>query len=227
MLNWTEQTVARETADDPRYQRVRLQLVEALLSLAAERPAESISVSELTSAAGVSRAAFYGHATSPASLLAEILIEELRPGFEAVAVRMQQPGADYIELWRQVYLNLLEHVAEHQGVYQVLTSRESAVSSALTSFFERTASVYVNAIEVQLVGFRDAELWRAMAITQQAHNMISVARAWIQTGMAASPNTVVDTYLTLAPPWQLARADADGRISLRRSRSLGRSEHSE
>lgn len=219
--------MARETADDPRYQRVRQQLVEALLTLASQRPAESISVSELAAEAGVSRATFYGHATSPASLLAEILIEELRPGFEAVALRMQEPGADYIGLWREIYLNLLEHVAEHQGVYQVLTSRESAVSSALTSFFERTASVYVNTIELQLEGARDADLWRAMAITQQAHNMISVTRAWIQTGMTASPNAVVDTYLTLAPPWQLARADAEGHISLRRSRSLGRVQQSE
>ncbi len=39
----------------------------------------------------------------------------------------------------------------------------------------------------------------AMAISQQAHNMIAVIRAWIVTGMAESPEQVVDVYLTLAP----------------------------
>jgi AcrR family transcriptional regulator len=214
--------VARTTSDDPRYQRVRQRLVEAVLDLAQYRPAESISVSELVAAAGVSRAAFYGHAPSPASLLADVLIAELRPELDDLADQMTLPNADYVGLWRQIYLALLEHVGAHREVYRVISSQESSVSSALTAFFEQAASRYVQAIKAQLDGPPLTPLWEAMAITQQAHNMLSVIRAWILTDLADSPAEVVNTYLTLAPPWQLARADATGHISLRRTRALVR-----
>lgn len=207
--------------DDPRYRRVRIRLVAALLDLAGAKPAEDISVSELTVAAGVSRATFYGHANSPAGLLAEVLVSELRPELDAMAEQMAHPNSDYVLLWRRIYLTLLEHVREHGDVYRVLSSRESSVSSALTSYFEEAAGKYVHAIEKQLAGPPVTDLWKEMAVTQQAHNMLSVVHAWIRTGMVDPPETVVDTYLTLAPPWQLARADEDGVISLRRNRALG------
>ncbi len=209
----------RTPADDPRYQRVRQRLVDTLLELAGSRPAETITVSELTAAAGVSRAVFYSHASSPASLLAEVLISELQPDLDLLAEQMGRPDADYVELWRRIYRTLLKHVGEHRAVYEVLTSHESAVSSALSSYFEQAARRYVLAVTSRFEGPPVTELWTTMAINQQAHNMVAVIRAWITTGLAESPEAVVDTYLTLAPPWQLARSDG-GSISLRRNRSL-------
>lgn len=210
----------RPTAHDPRYRRVRQLLVDALLELAGSRPAETITVAELTATAGVSRAAFYGHSTSPARLLADVLIDELRPRLDILAEQMGQDHADYVELWRAIYIALLQHVGSHHAVYEVLTAHESAVSSALTSYFEEAASRYVQAVTSRLAGPPVSELWTVMAVSQQAHNMIAVIHAWILTGMRDAPEDVVEVYLTLAPPWQLARPDADGRISLRRIRSL-------
>lgn len=211
----------RSTSDDPRYRRVRQQLTAALLDLAGTRPAETIAVSELTAAAGVSRAAFYGHAASPAALLADVLIEELQPRFDDLAEQMSRPGADYVGIWREMYLALLDHVGEHRAVYEILTSHESAVSSALTSYLEHASRCCVVAVTSRFEGPPPTELWTSMAINQQAHNMLAVIRAWIGTGLSDPPETVVDTYLTLAPPWQLARSE-DGPISLRRVRSLRR-----
>ncbi len=211
--------MSRTPSDDPRYRRVRAQLVSALLALASTRPAETISVAELAADAGVSRATFYAHSTSPAALLAETLIDELRPRLDALAEQMSQPSADYIGLWRRIYQGLLEHVRDHRGVYEVMTSRESTVSSALTTYFEEASSRYVHAITGLLAGPPVAPLWVAMAIAQQAHSMVAVIHAWLVTGMTDPPERVVDVYMTLAPPWQLARAGADGTITLRRSRS--------
>lgn len=215
----------RPTAHDPRYRRVRQLLVAALLELAGTRPAETITVAELTASAGVSRAAFYGHASSPARLLAEVLIGELRPRLDTLAEQMGRDQADYVELWRSIYLALLEHVGRHAAVYTVLTAHESAVSSALTSYFEEAASRYVEAMNARLAGPPLGELWTVMAVSQQAHNMIAVIHAWILTGLRDSPEHVVEVYLTLAPPWQLARPDADGRVSLKRIRSLEAHRH--
>ncbi len=211
--------MTRTPADDPRYQRVRQQLVTALLELAGARPAESITVAELAAAAGVSRATFYAHGTSPAALLADTLIAELRPRLDALAEQMDHPGADYAGLWRRIYQEVLEHVLDHRAIYEVLTARQSAVSSALTRYFEEAAGRYVHAIARVMTGPPAPPLWTAMAISVQAHTMIAVIHAWITTGMTAAPEEVVDSYLTLAPPWQLARPDADGTITLRRSRA--------
>jgi AcrR family transcriptional regulator len=199
---------------------VRQQLVDALLELAGSRPAESISVAELTAAADVSRASFYGHSSSPARLLADTLIAELRPSLDTLAEQMGRQDADYVELWRSIYVALLRHVRAHRAVYEVLTEHESSVSSALTSYFEEAASRYVHAVTARLAGPPVSELWTVMAVSQQAHNMIAVIRAWILTGLRDRPEDVVEVYLTLAPPWQLARPDADGTISLRRTRAL-------
>mgnify|MGYP000965533580 CR=1 FL=1 len=69
----------RVTEEDPRYLRVRASLVSALFELAAEVPADEISVSQLASAAGVSRTTFYSHSSSPAQLLADTLVDRLAP----------------------------------------------------------------------------------------------------------------------------------------------------
>lgn len=212
--------MGRNRADDPRFQRVRRQLADALLELAASRPAESITVSELAAAAGVSRASFYAHATSPAGLLTDLLIAELKPELDDLAGQMAHTGADYVELWRRIYLVLLAQVRRYRGVYTIVTAHESAVSSALTAYFEAAARPYVEAITSHLEGPPVSELWIEMALHQQAHNMMAVIRAWIVTGLVDSPEAVVDTYFTLAPPWQLARANEQGMISLRRIRSM-------
>lgn len=59
-----------------------------------------------------------------------------------------------------------------------------------------------------------------MAISQQVYNLVAVVVAWLRTGMEESPESVVNTYLTLAPPWQLARFEDGGTLSLKRSRAV-------
>ncbi len=214
----SQRSPSRDSTDDPRYRRVRQQLVGALLRMAGQQPAQSISVKELTAAAGVSRASFYAHASTPAGLLAETLIAELRPGLTQLSGEFGRAGADHGALWRRTYLALLDHVAEHREVYRVISSGESPVSSALTRFFEEVTGGYVQVVAAHLVAPPATPLWRTMATTQQAHSMLAVVHAWILTGFADAPDDVVDTYLSLAPPWQLARADASGQISLHRAR---------
>ena len=213
--------MARDTRDDPRYRRVRQRLVHALFDLAGSRAAEDIAVSELAAAAGVSRASFYTHATTPAGLLADALIDELRPGLVGLAAEFDH-AAEHAAVWRRIYLLLLQHVAGHRDVYRVIALHESSVSAALTSFFEELTAGFVDLVMVQLDDLPFRPLWRAMAIGQQAHSMLAVIQAWVRTGFEEAPEVVVETYLTLAPPWQLARADEQGHITLRRTRVLSR-----
>ena len=211
--------MARERSDDPRYIALRAKLVATLLELAASTPAEKISVSQLTSAAGVSRTTFYSHADSPADLLAQVLVGKLQPRLAHMTELMRHPNRSYTELWRQIYLVLLDHVQAHREIYSVITEGNSTVFQALISCFQDAANSYVDEISAHLSGDELTPLWKAMAAQQQMHNMIAVIRAWMATDMADSPETVVDVYMTLAPPWQLAKLDEPGRIDLRRRHS--------
>lgn len=206
---------------DPRFRRVRERLIRVILDMAGSRPPESISVSELTTAAGVSRAVFYAHATSPASLLADALIAEIEPSLQASLDQLALPNADYVALWRQIYLDLLEHGRAHEAVFRMITEHESSVYSMLIAYLEAATEPCIRVILTHIDGPEPSPLWTRIAVSQQAHNMMSVLRAWLLTDLADPPDAVVDTYLTLAPPWQLGRADAEGHISLRRTRSLG------
>lgn len=212
--------MTREPSADPRYVRVRAALVEALMRLASQTPADQIAVRDLTTQAGVSRQAFYGHADSPARLLAQTLIGELEPVISALGEAIADPEARYERVWRDAYRAVLDHVRGHADVYRVMVTSNSAVFAVVVSAFEAPARIYVTAIAAALESGAPGELWVEMAVQQQTSNLGAVIRAWISTDMVDDPATVVDTYMTLAPPWQLLRRDTRGRISMRRARSL-------
>ncbi|WP_368497542.1 TetR/AcrR family transcriptional regulator [Herbiconiux sp. A18JL235] len=108
---------------DPRYERTQRQLRRAVYELAAEHPVGDIAVAELCRAAGVTRDTFYRHATSPTTLLAEALGEELTTAIEAVrdehAARLA-PGErlDGEALMRHSERTLLVHLRTHARVYR-------------------------------------------------------------------------------------------------------------
>ncbi|MCI5825272.1 MAG: TetR/AcrR family transcriptional regulator [Arcanobacterium sp.] len=201
--------------------RTRLALRSAIFELAATKRAEDITVSELTSAAGVSRGAFYSHATSPAELLAKSLIHEIKPSFSAIGSLLSESHHNYMLRWRSIYVQLFEHVRQHSGIYQhiFLSKPESIVLGHLSAYLREAVGSYVH----EFVGFSDelvSDLWISMAIEQQVHNTIAMLTSWIELGMEASPETAVNTFMSLAPPWQFAKFGDDGRIRLRRTHAL-------
>lgn len=210
----------RRPEDDPRYQRVRARLVGALLDLAATKPAEAIAVSELTSAAGVSRTTFYKHADSPAQLLASHLIDQIAPVMEPMTTLLETAEQDYLLRWRDITVDVLENVRSNRQIYGHVFGGEgeSVVLAILTRYFERIYGGYVEDFAEHVVDETPTDLWKAMATSQQVHNLIAVISSWLRTGMVDSPEGVVSTYMSLAPPWQLAKFSPSGHTSLRRNR---------
>lgn len=210
----------RRPEDDPRFQRVRTQLINAVVELAAVKPAEAISVSELTAKAGVSRTTFYKHADSPAQLLARHLISQLRPVMDPLASLLKDTGDHYLLRWHDITVDLLEHVRENAGIYsQVFVGEgQSVVLGILTRYFEGIYSEYVEDFAAHVSDEPPTELWKVMATSQQVHNLIAIIGSWLRTDMEATPEVVVSTYMSLAPPWQLAKFSPSGQTSLRRNR---------
>ncbi len=210
----------RRPEDDPRFQRVRDQLVRAVTELAAEKPAEQITVSELTAKAGVARTTFYKHAESPAQLLASHLIRQIRPKIEPLATLLDDAGADYLLRWREIMIELLEYARANEQIYSRIFSvdGQSVVLAMLSAYFEQVFGEYVESFVQHVDGGMPSQLWVTMAISQQVHNLIAIIGSWLRTGMEESPEAVVSTYMSLAPPWQLAKFSPSGRTSLRRNR---------
>ena len=214
--------MAREARADPRYVRVRSALVESLFVLAGSTPPEAISVSDLSAAAGVSRQAFYGHATSPAALLVETLAGELEEVVDVLVGHLRDVAYPFERAWREAYKAVLDHVSSHASVYAEMVESHSRVFNAVVGIFQDPARVFVEAVAEALDSEAPDRLWIEMAVEQQVANLGAVIRAWVATGMHEDVEQVVDTYMTLAPPWQLARRDASGHITMRRARALRR-----
>lgn len=207
----------RRPADDPRFQRVRHKLIEAVLSLGAQKPAEQITVSELTEQAGISRTTFYKHAESPASLLADHLIEELRPLVGPIVGLLDDTGPGYLLRWRQIHLDLLRHVADNRDVYEQVFAGpgQSVVLSMISNYFGSVFDAFVREFTRHVEGPVPSELWVTMASIQQVHNTIVMLSAWLRTGMVEDPDVVVATYVSLVPPWQVARFSDAGLTTLK------------
>ncbi len=206
--------------DDPRFQRVRRQLIEAVTELAAEKPAEDISVSELTAKAAIARTTFYKHADSPAQLLADHLIRQIQPKIEPLTTLLNDADTHYLLRWRTIMVELLEHARDNQQIYsRVFTADgQSVVLAMMSAYFEKVFGEYVESFVEHVDGDAPSDLWVSMAISQQVHNLVTVIGSWLRTGMKDSPEMVVTTYISLAPPWQLAKFSPSGRTSLRRNR---------
>ncbi|WP_099332062.1 TetR/AcrR family transcriptional regulator [Actinomyces minihominis] len=209
--------VTSRPEDDPRFQRIRAKLEAAILELASAKPAEQISVSELTTAAGVSRTTFYKHSTSPSAFLAEYLIERLRPVLDPIAHLLDYTGPGYLLKWRQIHLDLLAHIAELEKVYQkvLLVGTESVVLTMISTYFESVFGEFVRSFARRVDGPPPSALWVQMASSQQVYNTVTLISSWLKTGMEASVDEVVAAYFTLLPPWQEARFSESGRTTLR------------
>lgn len=102
-------------AQDPRFLRSRERLRAAVLEVAAERPVDDITVTEVCRTAAVTRDTFYRHAGSPT----ELLVAALEERFETVArAHRDADGGVPPEGFGGAERALLAHVLEHRAVYR-------------------------------------------------------------------------------------------------------------
>lgn len=213
----------RSTETDPRYLRTRQALLDALLRLTAQRPAQSVTVSELTALAGVSRSSFYAHAASPADLLADHLSARLGPHLDLLGSVLTDSPEHFQERTREVYVDLLREVSESKEVFVHVFAETGSgtVLARLRTRFRVASEAFVSDLLTHL-DEPPGELWTRMAVAQHSESLIIMIDSWLSSGAEKQPEDVVDTYLSLAPPWQLVRLDPGGRATIGRHRSLVR-----
>ncbi len=196
---------------DPRFARSADSLADAILALAAERPIERVTVTEVARLAGVTRATFYNHATSPAALLAQVLERELDAIRGDFLGRVEDGAADVEQIWRASELTLVDHVLAHQAVYrQGLTAADDPRGSVLATLLANHVEVSLGAL-ARTHGTPESgpEATRvAMAAAFVGQGTAGALRAWLNTPAPHDPAEAVDALLSLIPPLWFAVARA-------------------
>jgi AcrR family transcriptional regulator len=169
---------------DARARRTRESLGAAVIRLARERPLHSLSVTDLTGAAGISRPTFYLHYASPDELFADLLRSRI-----TAAVGPGSTVQDIEELDRrgpEALTALLQEVEENRPLYRSLIgagSRLEATREALQEWVTRQLSRLVT----QLSPLDEESSERAALLGFLAGGTVTVLGQWLSDDAATRP----------------------------------------
>ncbi len=181
---------------DPRTQRTKEALREALGKIMAHKPLAEITVSELAKAAGVNRSTFYLHYLNVSELYAEIedeLLEEFRRGVERntvperVAIEAEGPGLDRASI--NVLAETFAFLKRHQNFAPLILS-ESSGNRLLTILLGIGEELFLN--EWRTLGFKMNQHEAGYFYIYIASGIIGLLRTWLAEGMVESPDTMAE-----------------------------------
>ena len=104
---------------DARILNTAAALRTAILTLASAKPISRITVSDVTREAGINRATFYAHYSSPSELLANTLITELDEVRSADAELRANGDVDANLVTRQAIVGTAGHIDRHLAIYRL------------------------------------------------------------------------------------------------------------
>jgi AcrR family transcriptional regulator len=102
---------------DPRIQRTVQACEQAIQELATERPVSQISVAELADRAGVTRATFYNHYSSPLDPLLQVLLTDLDRAHRLEDERRAEGGRSAAQMLRLSIVDVADHIDRFKGIY--------------------------------------------------------------------------------------------------------------
>lgn len=186
--------MSQANGTDPRIQRTRASLQEALLTLCKQRDLDEVSVSEVAEAAGVNRTTFYQHYADLNTLLADALDAIATASHAQLEVQMADLGEmDYAD----IISKYLQHVHDNASLYRrVLGSTGSPVIVARLT--ERVSIISESGMRAS--GFSESALPIPIAAASVAGSFVGILRAWLQMRPMPSADVATEWALaTLAP----------------------------
>lgn len=185
-------------ATDPRAERTRRQIRDAVLAFSAEAEGD-LTVSAVARRAGVNRSSFYAHFDS----LDQVAIELLDESLETIAELGWRARVGESTLGSEGHdlLSLVEHIAQQRRLYTaVLVTADSApqaqvhVAGVLTKRFEQA---FIRHGAADLV---DSTTVRATAIGVGAA-VAAVLTAWLRGDLVCSPDLLAEQLASVLPAW--------------------------
>lgn len=182
---------------DARIRLTRKLLAAAVLDLAATTPVAGISVAALARQAGINRATFYDHYSSPGQLLAAALAGE----FDAMR-------SEYLRLYGTAptpavaltagLQGLLDHVEQHRAIYRraLGTSPDPEVSKLFTESFAAACFGVLQHVSSPPLPIARAKIIAAFAAT----GVIAGIGAWLEDS-ELTRDELVETLSASFPKW--------------------------
>jgi AcrR family transcriptional regulator len=189
---------------DPRIARTDRALESAILELAARRPVSTITVADLTEAAGISRATFYNRHDSPLELLIGVLTADLErchrreEQWRAQAVTAS-PGPSPEEALRVTTGDVIDHVARFAEIYRhaIDDPADRGVYAALVRDFADYALEFM--AHSTNPGIPAAN--RGIAAQFLAHGFAGAIAAWLREESPTTRDDLLDAVVACAPAW--------------------------
>lgn len=183
---------------DARIVQTTRALHAAVLQLASQQPVSTITVADVTRAAGINRATFYSHATSPGALLTAVLTPELDQ-IRADDRTLRGEGTACPEATRRALEHVVEHVVRYREVYRLALpdALDASIHQALARHFEASS---VQHLENLPEGTLPEGLSVHIAASSYAHGLVGAIEAWL-VGKRTSRRTLLDTMSLMTPSW--------------------------
>ena len=185
---------------DPRKQRSRERLYAAALTLAADQPISSLTVTQIADAAGVHRSTFYEHAESPQGLVEAALTAEL----DVLRSDLMKDRADAATAVATVTEGVLHHILRHVDIYRrELADGGGALHAMLSRHFRGTTETLLDRGRVEIaVPVAGAT---AASVSDAAARFLADGTVGIIDGWLRHPSPRVEdflrVYLALLPDW--------------------------
>jgi AcrR family transcriptional regulator len=187
-----------DRTDDPRVTRTAEACEKAVVELASERPVSQVTVAELAQRAGVTRATFYNHYSSPLDVLLRVLFADLEEAHRVEEEQRAEGMYSAAEMLRLTIVGVADHIERFQRVYHhaVTDPADSAVYEALVQHFTDYATAFIARSEsAQLPGTNRVIITRFVA-----HGFAGAIRAWL-SDETLTKTDLVDATVSCAPVW--------------------------
>jgi AcrR family transcriptional regulator len=184
---------------DARIVQTTKSLHAAIVELASAAPVSTITVADVTRAAGINRATFYSHATSPGALLTDVLTPELDAIREAdLALRTagtHQPP----EITRKGMDRVIDHVVRYRDIYRLALPDplDASTHRVLARHFETSSMLH---FEQRISGRIPEGLSPSLAAGFIAHGLVGLIENWL-TGRRTSRKVLLDNIMLVIPAW--------------------------
>ncbi|MDR6549420.1 TetR/AcrR family transcriptional regulator [Paenibacillus qinlingensis] len=178
---------------DRRVVRSKLALREALLSLMAQKPFSTISITEIVECANYNRGTFYANYESKEELLDEVidnltlqLLQSFRAPYEHVEVfRINELTATSVQIF--------EHFYQNAGIYTVLTK-----SDVLPKLKEKMFTALKKITQEELIySEQDTAIDQELLSIYAIHALLGLIFHWVESDFKYSPAYMQDQLIRL------------------------------
>lgn len=184
---------------DARIVQTTKSLHTAIVELASTTPVSSITVADVTRAAGINRATFYSHATSPGSLLTDVLTPELDAIRAADFDARDSSVTPASEITRKGMERVVDHVVKYRDIYRLALPDplDASTHRALARHFEESSLTH---LELHAKSHLPDGFSKSLAAGFVAHGLVGAIENWL-TGKRSSRKALVDNIMLLLPTW--------------------------